>query len=174
MSMFTKNEQGTDRSRNVPEGQPAPPSSAQQPAPAPSGGSQIVSVISKGLTVTGNLESEGAIQVDGQIEGDVRGQTVTIGEGAVIKGAVYGDNVKVAGSVEGKVEAQTVSVTRAGHLEGDIIHERLEIESGAHIDGHCQPTYNKTSSKVTPIKAAATETAKASSAPASKAATAET
>jgi cytoskeletal protein CcmA (bactofilin family) len=158
--MFTKNDQGTDRSHQGADAPPAMPAGTHATAPAPSGAGQIVSVISRGLTVTGNLESEGAIQVDGKIEGDVRGQTVTVGEGAVIKGAVYGDSVKVAGTIEGKVEAQTVAITRAGRMEGDIIHERLEIEAGAHVDGHCQPTYNKSSGKVTPITAAS-DTAKA-------------
>ena len=173
MSMFTKNDQGIDRPRAAGEAQPAVALGAAEPARAPAGDSQVVSVISPGLTVTGNLESEGAIQVDGTIEGDVRGQTVTIGEGATIKGAVYGDSVKVAGSVEGKVEAQTVSVTRSGQLKGDIIHERLEIEAGADIDGHCQPTYNKTSGKVTPIKAAS-DAPKVSGSELGKAASAET
>jgi cytoskeletal protein CcmA (bactofilin family) len=160
VSMFTKNDQGADRSQPTAEAPQVAPHGAQDVARAPSGG-QIVSVISRGLTVTGNLESEGAIQVDGKIEGDVRGQTVTIGEGAVIKGAVYGDSVKVAGTIQGKIEAQTVAIASSGRMEGDIIHERLEIQSGAHVDGHCQPTYNKASGKVTPITAAS-DTAKAS------------
>jgi len=152
VSMFTRNDQGADRGR--PSQEPQQPVAAQpEAARAPAGG-QIVSVISKGLTVTGNLESEGAIQVDGKIEGDVRGQTVTVGDGAVIKGAVYGDSVRVSGTIEGKVEAQAVAITRSGRLVGDIVHERLEIEAGAHVDGRCQPTYNKASGKVTPLKTA--------------------
>jgi cytoskeletal protein CcmA (bactofilin family) len=171
--MFTKNDQGTDRTIPTAEVPAAAPYGAQDVARAPSGGSQIVSVISRGLTVTGNLESEGAIQVDGKIEGDVRGQTVTIGEGAVIKGAVYGDSVKVAGTIQGKVEAQTVAIGSSGRMEGDIIHERLEIQPGAYVDGHCQPTYNKSSGKVTPITAAS-DTAKASGAASGKAASGDT
>jgi len=162
VSMFTRNDQGADRSRPAQEPQPAGPTAQPETARAASPASQIVSVISKGLTVTGNLESEGQIQVDGKIEGDVRGQTVTVGEGAVIKGAVYGDSVKVSGTIEGKVEAQAVAITKSGHLKGDIIHERLEIEGGAHVDGHCQPTYNKSSGKVTPLKPAS-EAGKAAS-----------
>ncbi len=156
MSMFTKNDQGTDQSRPAHEPQQAAPAASSVP-----GTHQVVSVISPGLTVTGNLESEGAIQVDGTIEGDVRGNSVVVGEGATIKGAVYGDTVKVAGKIEGKIEAQSVSVTRSGHMKGDIIHERLEIEGGAHVDGHCQPTFKKDAGKVTQLKPAA-ETNKAS------------
>jgi cytoskeletal protein CcmA (bactofilin family) len=150
--MFTRNDPGADRSRPAQEPHATEHTPQAAPAPAPAG--QIVSVISRGLTVTGNLESEGQIQVDGKIEGDVRGQMVTVGDGAVIKGAVYGDNVKVSGTIEGKVEAQSVSITASGRMQGDIVHERLEIQAGAHVDGHCQPTYKKAEGKVTPLKTA--------------------
>lgn len=165
--MFTKNDQGTDQSRPRQEPQQAAPAAGSVP-----GTHQVVSVISPGLTVTGNLESEGSIQVDGKIEGDVRGQSVVVGEGATIKGAVYGDTVKVSGTIDGKIEAQSVSVTRSGHMTGDIIHERLEIEAGAHVDGHCQPTYKKGAGKVTQLKPAAETSSKASDS--SKTASADT
>jgi cytoskeletal protein CcmA (bactofilin family) len=100
-------------------------------------------VISAALKVMGNLESAGEIQIDGKVEGDVRGLMVKVGEGASIKGSVFGDSVELAGTVEGKIEAKAVVINRTGHMTGDIIHESLQIEQGAHVDGHCRPTYGK-------------------------------
>ncbi len=41
-----------------------------------------VSVISKALKITGQLESSEDIQIDGTVEGDVRAVSVTVGNGA--------------------------------------------------------------------------------------------
>jgi cytoskeletal protein CcmA (bactofilin family) len=133
---------------------PAPP--ASQPAPAPieprraapahggnSGGTQSVSVISKSLKITGQLESTEDIHIEGEVDGDIRGVGVKIGHNAKVKGTVYGEEVEVAGTVIGKVEARKVVIASTGHMSGDVIHQDLRIDSGAYIDGHCRPEYGK-------------------------------
>jgi cytoskeletal protein CcmA (bactofilin family) len=107
----------------------------------------MTSVISKALKITGQLESTENIQVDGQIDGDVRGVSVKIGNGAKVKGTVYGEEVEVAGTVEGKVEAKKVMLTSTAHLSGDVVHQDITIQSGAFIDGHCKPDFGKTAAK---------------------------
>jgi cytoskeletal protein CcmA (bactofilin family) len=105
--------------------------------------SSVPSVISPGLTVKGNLESVGEIQIDGDVEGDIKGKSIVVGEGAAVKGSVLGDSVTVAGTVEGKVEGMTVNIQKTARLTGDIIHQALEIESGAYVDGRCSPHNGK-------------------------------
>ncbi len=107
----------------------------------------MTSVISKALKVTGQLESSENIQVDGQIDGDVRGVSVKIGNGAKVKGTVSGEEVEIAGTVEGKVEAKKVVFTSTAHMSGDVVHQDITIQSGAHIDGHCKPEFGKTAVK---------------------------
>jgi cytoskeletal protein CcmA (bactofilin family) len=102
-----------------------------------------VSVISKALKITGQLESTEDIRIDGEVEGDVRGVSVTVGSGAKIKGTVYGDVVELSGTIEGKIEAEKVLLTSSAHMSGDVIHQDIKIESGAFIDGHCRPEYGK-------------------------------
>ena len=102
------------------------------------------SLIGAGLKVKGDLESAGEIQVNGEVEGDVRGKSVTIGESAVVKGSIFGDTVVVSGTLEGKVEAMAVTVERTAKLTGDIIHETVKIEEGAYVDGRCSPQFGKT------------------------------
>ncbi|HEY8697684.1 MAG TPA: polymer-forming cytoskeletal protein, partial [Rhizomicrobium sp.] len=60
-----------------------------------------VSVISKALKITGQLESTEDIRIDGEVNGDVRAVSVTVGNNAKVKGNVYGDTVELAGTVEG-------------------------------------------------------------------------
>ena len=116
----------------------------------------MTSVISKALKITGQLESTENIQIDGQIDGDVRGVNVKVGNGAKVKGTVYGEEVELAGTVEGKVEAKKVVLTGTAHMSGDVVHQDITIQSGAHIDGHCKPDYGKTALKTQPtLKAVA-------------------
>ena len=169
MTMFTRNDKAADANaasaapaapaRERSDIQPPPvapveprrPQAAAQPlavtAPAPAQNS--VSVISKALKITGQLESTEDIQIDGEVEGDVRGVSVSVGSHAKVKGTVYGERVELAGTVEGKIEAKRVVLTRTAHMAGDVIHQDITIESGAFIDGHCRPQTAKPESKST-------------------------
>jgi cytoskeletal protein CcmA (bactofilin family) len=111
--------------------------------------SQSMSVISKALKITGQLESTENIQIDGEVEGDVRGVVVKVGQNAKVKGSVYGDEVELSGTVDGKIEAKKVVLTSSAHMSGDVIHQDITIHSGAYIAGHCRPEFGKTQS--TPI-----------------------
>jgi cytoskeletal protein CcmA (bactofilin family) len=106
------------------------------------------SVISKALKITGQLESTENIQIDGEIEGDVRGVHVKVGQNAKVKGSVYGDEVELSGTVDGKIEAKKVVLTSSAHMSGDVIHQDITIHSGAYIAGHCRPEFGKTQSPV--------------------------
>ena len=109
--------------------------------------SPSVSVISKALKITGQLESTEDIHIEGEVDGDVRGVSVKVGQTAKIKGTVYGDEVEVAGTVNGKIEARKVVLTSTAHMSGDVVHQDLRIDSGAHIDGHCRPEYGRADAK---------------------------
>jgi cytoskeletal protein CcmA (bactofilin family) len=126
-----------------PKSVPAQPVSGLAPAarPAPQASA---SIISKALKITGQLESTEDIEIEGEVDGDVRAVTVKVGPNAKIKGSVYGEEVELSGTVDGKIEAKKVVLTRTAHMSGDVIHQDIRIESGAFIDGHCRPEYGKT------------------------------
>ena len=108
-------------------------------SPAKTRPASEASRISSALKVTGQLESDEDIQVDGHVEGDIRARKVTIGAGATVKGTVFGEDVEVSGTVTGKVEATSVVLSKSARMSGDVIHKALQIEKGAYIDGHCRP-----------------------------------
>ena len=106
--------------------------------------------ISAALKVTGQLESEEDIQVDGHIEGDIRARKVTIGTGASVKGTVFGQDVELSGTVTGKIEATSVVLSKSARMSGDVVHQTLQIEKGAYIDGHCRPQASSDTAGGTP------------------------
>ncbi|MFI0395462.1 bactofilin family protein [Paracoccus jiaweipingae] len=105
-------------------------------APAPS--RTAPSVLSSDLTVTGNIKTEGDIQIEGQVDGDVRARQLTVGETATIRGEIMGDDVIVHGRVIGRVRGIKVRLTATARVEGDIVHKTIAIESGAHFEGSVQ------------------------------------
>jgi cytoskeletal protein CcmA (bactofilin family) len=123
--MFTQGSKSADNSGQI------APSGAGRTSGEPS-------VISADLKIVGDLHCAGDVQIKGTVEGDIRSRTVTVGEGAQVTGAIYGQAVHVSGSVTGQIEAPTVTVARSGRIEGDVVHESLAVEAGAHLVGSCR------------------------------------
>ena len=118
---------------------PADPRAAAQHSPISTRPPVGRSIIGAALTVTGQLQSAGDIQIEGKVEGDVRGQVVGIGSTALIKGTVYADVVESAGTIEGKIEAKTAILMATARMFGDIVHKSLQIVPGAFFNGTSRP-----------------------------------
>src|SRR3546814_3473099 len=68
---------------------PSEPHTSTSSEPKRSTGQRgVPSIISADLRITGNLKSDGDIQVDGHVEGDIDSATLTVGEGAHVKGHI--------------------------------------------------------------------------------------
>ena len=96
------------------------------------------SIISADLTITGNMESKGEIQIDGTLQGDISCLRLTIGDGGHVHGAETVETALIRGRVDGKIKAKKITLTRSARVVGDIVHETLTIEPGAHLEGHCR------------------------------------
>ena len=123
---------------------PAAPSIAATPLNPPKRGqrSTAPSIISADLTVTGTLVSDGDIQIDGVVEGDVRSVGLVIGEKAEIHGEILADDLTVRGRVIGRIRARKVQLSATSHVEGDILHEAFAVEAGAFFEGNCRHSDN--------------------------------
>ncbi len=98
----------------------------------------VPSIISADLKITGDLNSNGEIQVDGTIVGHIRTKTLLIGKTANITGEIFADTVRVHGNVNGQIKARSVILAKTAHVIGDILHEDLSIETGAFLEGLCK------------------------------------
>ena len=110
--------------------EPSTPSTPKAKPPA--------SVLSADLQITGNIKTTGDVNIEGNVEGDIRAHLLTVGEGATVKGECMADDVVVNGRVVGKVRGLKVRLTSTARVEGDIIHKTIAIESGAHFEGSVQ------------------------------------
>ncbi|HEX5379211.1 MAG TPA: polymer-forming cytoskeletal protein [Phenylobacterium sp.] len=96
---------------------------------------RAASLLSDSLTIEGNLASDGEVQVDGVIRGDVRVAKLTVGETGHIEGQVFSEVIEVRGRVIGAITAKQVRLYSTGYVDGDITHEQLSIEAGAFFQG---------------------------------------
>ena len=153
MTMFNRTDKPADTSAPdttrvqtpAPAPEPVRPQPVSQPmtsAVRPSS-TTGVSLISRALKITGQLESTEDIRIDGEVNGDVLAMSVTVGNNARVKGNVYGESVELAGTVEGKIEAKKVVLNGTARMTGDVVHQDIKIESGAFIDGHLKPEFGK-------------------------------
>jgi cytoskeletal protein CcmA (bactofilin family) len=128
-------------SREIPaEGRrlPGTQASAAEHGMAPSRvqvGSPAQSVIDAWLTITGNLESQGDVRVEGQISGDIRCANLVIGRDASVSGEIVAEEAVVRGRVKGTIRANRVILQGTACVESAIYHKMLTVDEGACFDG---------------------------------------
>lgn len=96
------------------------------------------SILSAGLTVNGDLNSDGEVQIDCLVNGDVTAVRLAIGENAKVVGEVVAEHVLIRGEVVGRIRAKSVELDKTAKVRGDIWHELLSIAAGAKIEGLCK------------------------------------
>ena len=95
------------------------------------------SVLDAHLTITGDIETDGTIRVDGRLEGSVRRAGIVIlGVGATIVGNVNAQEVVVGGSIQGDVRAGTrVELQPTAIVTGDVDAATILIQEGGVLRG---------------------------------------
>lgn len=93
------------------------------------------SVIAANMNVLGNIISEGILDIDGQVDGNVRAYMVTVRPNGRIRGDVVADEVFVHGTIDGLIKASSVIIYNSALVTGTVMHESLMVEDGATLEG---------------------------------------
>jgi cytoskeletal protein CcmA (bactofilin family) len=101
-------------------------------------GKGMPSIISQNFRVVGNVTSEGDVQLDGTVDGNLKAKSLVIGQSGAIRGEVKADKVQIQGSVTGPIRSRTVEIAKTAKVTGDVFYESLTVETGAVIDGSCK------------------------------------
>ena len=99
-------------------------------------------IIAADVNILGSIVSEGALDIDGIVDGNVRCKDLIIREGGRIHGDVTAEKLQAHGAIDGMVRAKEVSLHETATVKGSIIHETLGIEDGASIDGQLKKQAN--------------------------------
>jgi len=97
------------------------------------------SILGNGTYWEGTLKTEGSVKIDGRFKGQVvAGDTIVIGESAVVEASLEGINILIAGTVHGDVKAEgKLEITPKGKLFGNFTAVKLLVDEGAIIRGEC-------------------------------------
>jgi cytoskeletal protein CcmA (bactofilin family) len=94
-----------------------------------------MSVIGQGITITGNIEADVDLHLQGKVHGDVRCATLILSETSLIKGSVFAERVRAAGTVEGSIETIDLAVEATARIIGDVTYSRIKIANGGIVHG---------------------------------------
>ncbi|MDQ2068173.1 polymer-forming cytoskeletal protein [Xinfangfangia sp. CPCC 101601] len=111
----------------------APNSSTSARPRAP--GNAALSILANDLKITGEISSTGAVEVYGEIDGNIAAETLTIGTEGRVTGALHARTVEVKGQVEGKITCDSFTMRATAQVSADVSYAKVVIESGALIDG---------------------------------------
>ena len=97
------------------------------------------SIIGAGTTITGNIQSNGDIRIDGTILGNLVSKAkILIGAGGVVEGDIDGKQADVLGKVTGKIKvADLLYLHGQAVVDGDLYAGKLQIEPTASFNGQC-------------------------------------
>lgn len=110
-------------------------------------------IVGASVKLKGNLKSDGDININGSVSGDVKTKaSVKIGENANVVASVKAKNVYISGVVQGNIEArETLQIAEAGKVYGDIHAGVLVVSPGAFFSGKCTMTETKRDIELEPI-----------------------
>ncbi len=92
-------------------------------------------ILSEGVTVTGEIISDGEVLITGIVNGDISAKSLTIGLGGSVDGTVTAEVITVAGSLSGRLMGGAVTLTPTAKVTAEVIQDSLTIEPGAHLEG---------------------------------------
>jgi cytoskeletal protein CcmA (bactofilin family) len=109
--------------------------------------------LDSGCKISGKISFEGAIRIDGQVDGEIIGkESLTIGESATVTAQIRAASIIVAGKVSGDIFAtQRIEIRPSARVLGNLTSPVLVVHEGAIFEGHSsmQPEAAREERKVT-------------------------
>lgn len=96
-----------------------------------------LSIIAAGTRISGDLETDGVVKIEGRIEGALRaGEQVLVAKGGVVQGDLLTREAIIGGEVYGTIRAEErVEVQPTATINGDIFTQRIVVLEGGRVNG---------------------------------------
>jgi len=98
---------------------------------------QVISIIGPGMKITGDCDTDGAVRVEGTVQGNIRaGKAVVVGKDGLVEGDIVTQDAVISGRVQGSLRAESrLEVQASSQIEGEITAGRMQVEEGSHLTG---------------------------------------
>jgi cytoskeletal protein CcmA (bactofilin family) len=106
---------------------------------AETSGSNAASLISAGTTLTGDINSNSDLRIDGTLIGNINSTAkVIIGANGVVQGDISGQQADILGKVTGAVKVkELLQLKGSSMIKGNIHAGKLQVEPTATFNGEC-------------------------------------
>ena len=96
-----------------------------------------LSIIGVGMTIIGDVITDGVVKVEGRVKGSVRAtQQILLAPGGMVEGDLETKEAIIGGEVRGTVRAEDrVEVQASSVVTGDIVTARIAILEGGQLNG---------------------------------------
>ena len=100
--------------------------------------SDPITIIGSETVVSGNLEGDEDLTIEGRVEGSISlSKTLAVEVGGVVRADINVRNAVISGVLVGNVEAQeSVNITEQGRVVGDISAPRVILVDGSSFKGN--------------------------------------
>ena len=93
-------------------------------------------MIGEGVSITGTIKSNNEVTVQGNIEGDIECNSVTINKSGNVKGKIKTEMMVVEGKAEGEMNVNNVlNIKSNGNVNGKVFYGEIQIDEGGKISG---------------------------------------
>lgn len=95
-----------------------------------------VTTISAGTNVTGKIDIQCELNIDGDVKADVTSSgTVKIGQTGIVEGNLTAKSLIVAGRFIGNADCDTIELIAGGQVDGKLISQSLIIDASSSFQG---------------------------------------
>jgi cytoskeletal protein CcmA (bactofilin family) len=100
----------------------------------------VISIIGPGMRIQGDCDTDGAVRVEGVVNGNVRaGKAVVVGKEGLIEGDIFTQDAVISGRVKGTIRAESrLEIQGTSQIDGEILAALMVLEEGAVLNGTVQ------------------------------------
>ncbi len=91
-------------------------------------------IFAKDLKIEGQILSSGLIEIEGKVNGNIKGNSVILLETGYIEGEVRAESLSIHGKFNGNIKAKNVFISGKANVTGVIEYNLLSIEDGASVE----------------------------------------
>jgi cytoskeletal protein CcmA (bactofilin family) len=110
--------------------------------PRGTGAEASMSIIGPGMTIVGDVATDGTVRIEGRIEGTVRaGKAVVIGKEGEVHGDVFTQDAVIGGRIRGTVTAESrIELQPTCDVEGTVRArtQHLRLDEGSRFTGQIE------------------------------------
>ncbi len=90
-------------------------------------------ILREDLKIKGNVFEKENIQINAEIDGNVKAENLKLEEKGKINGNIYSSVSELEGTVIGDIKSSKVYISSTGNIDGTIEQKTLSIDEGAKL-----------------------------------------